>query len=276
MKKRLVVFTGIAVAVASFIKSIFDTKIIKINRLQLQSSKLPKAANLNIMQISDLHNKEFGKGNKQLIAKVNELNPDIIVITGDLINRQTKYFHKVFSFIEQITDKHAVYFVTGNHEWENPVKDVFLNGLKARNVVILNNENMNFTKANTVLNIVGVDDVSTENENIEKAFNGLTKDRYTLLLSHAPDVALIYNDLPADLILSGHTHGGQIRLPFIGALTAPGQGFFPKYDKGIFSISEGQKLHIDSGLGTVHIPVRFFNQSQVSFIQLVNPDNRQQ
>src|SRR5690606_36275120 len=111
----------------------------------------------------------------------------------------------------------------------------------------------------------------THHEDVQAAFRGVDQEQYTILLSHAPNIVIRYssNDILADLILSGHTHGGQVRLPFIGALAAPGQGLFPKLDKGTFTIAQDQYLYIDSGLGTSMVPIRFLNQSQMSFIRVV-------
>ncbi len=97
----------------------------------------------------------------------------------------------------------------------------FLSGLKERNVTILNNKNTQVTKKGVTLNFLGVDDVSTGQEDLEKAFNNIDQELYTILLSHSPGIIEKYNNIPADLILSGHTHGGQVRFPFIGALVAP-------------------------------------------------------
>ncbi|WP_255259575.1 hypothetical protein [Lentibacillus sp. CBA3610] len=113
-----------------------------------------------------------------------------------------------------------------------------------------------------------MDDRQQEHDISSKAFKNLRSEYYTILLSHAPDITKQYQSIPADLILSGHTHGGQIRLPFIGALLAPGQVLFPKLDRGTFPLDPEQYLYIDSGLGTTRLPVRFFNQSQMSLVTI--------
>jgi len=146
----------------------------------------------------------------------------------------------------------------------------FLNGLRERKVTILNNKNIQIMENNMTLNLVGVDDVSTIHENSPKAFNNVYQEQYTILLSHSPGIMEKYNDIRADLILSGHTHGGQVRIPYIGALVAPNQGFFPKLDKGTYQVGPNQYLYIDSGLGTSIAPIRFLNQSQLSLIKIKN------
>ncbi len=155
--------------------------------------------------------------------------------------------------------------MSGNHEWGNPYMEKFLSGLKERNVTILNNKNTQLTKKGVSLILLGVDDVSSSHEDLKKSLNNINQDLYTILLSHSPGIIEEYDKkVPTDLILSGHTHGGQVRFPFIGALVAPDQGLFPEYDKGIFKTGPEQYLYIDSGLGTSVVPIRFLNQSQIS------------
>ena len=106
--------------------------------------------------------------------------------------------------------------------------------------------------------------------NINNAFNDIDQELYTILISHSPGIIEKYDNIPVDLILSGYTHGGQVRIPLIGALVAPDQGFFPEYYKGIFRLRPEKYLYIDSGLGTSIVPIQFLNQSQMSIIKIVS------
>jgi predicted MPP superfamily phosphohydrolase len=161
------------------------------------------------------------------------------------------------------------YYVLGNREWRNGNINSFLNGLNERKVMILNNTNIKFPKENFITNLCGIDDPYTGVEDVEKAFDGIDTKHFTILLSHSPDIIMKESHILADLILCGHTHGGQVRLPFIGAVIAPRQGFFPVYDKGLFDIDTDTKLYIDSGLGNSLLPLRFWNRSQMSFITII-------
>lgn len=268
MKKWLMIFTLIILIIIST-KIYFDTNEYKVNTVQFQSEKIPEGDELTILQISDLHNKSFGKNNEKLINIAENLNPDIIVITGDLIDRSTEDFNDIFSVIKNlVAANETVYFVTGNHEWENANTRDFLEGLRERNVKVLSNQSTQITAENVSFTLSGIDDASTNHEDITAAFQNVDQDLYTILLSHTPSVTEKYEDIPADLILSGHTHGGQVRLPFIGAIVAPDQGFLPKFDKGTFKIGQNQYLYIDSGLGTSVAPIRFLNKSQLSLIKI--------
>ncbi len=251
------------------VKAFYDTNVFKVNHVNFQTSKIPKDTEITILQISDVHNKVFGEGNDRILEKVKEIDANIIVLTGDLVDRSTEDLTSIFSFVEGLTAiNESVYFVSGNHEWDNKYKQELLAGLEQRKITILNNKNKTLSIDGTELNLVGLDDESTNHENLDLAFEEVDEDIYTVLLSHSPGVVESYDRIPADLILSGHTHGGQIRLPIIGALVAPNQGYFPEYDKGVFELNANQYLYIDSGLGTSVAPVRFWNQSQISLIKV--------
>ncbi|WP_077328402.1 metallophosphoesterase [Virgibacillus siamensis] len=270
MKKLLAGFGLLASAFTLLRRIRFETNHFKLNSVSFKSSKLPPEANFTILQMTDLHNKVFGFNNERLVDAAKAVNPDILVLTGDFLDDDTQTLGSVFSLVERLTANHEhVYFVSGNHDWANSRKAEFLNGLHERNVFILNNQSTRITIRDVHLNLVGVDDPSKEHEDIVEAFNSVDTDNYTILLSHAPDIIRMYRDIPADLILCGHTHGGQIRSPFFGALIAPDQGLFPKLDKGVFEFGPEQYLYIDSGLGTSRIPVRFLNQSQLSLVTII-------
>lgn len=259
----------IAFAIAA--KIYFDTNFFKINRLVYHTIKLPIGSEVTILQISDLHNKVFGNDNQQLIRTIKGLRADTIVITGDLIDRRTTNLNNVFHFVENLTSFHEqVLFVTGNHEWANPLLEELLIGLRARNVKILDNQSTQIIAGDSSIQIAGVDDYSIKSGCLNKIAPITNKEQFTILLSHSPGVIQTKLVEAVDLILSGHTHGGQVRLPLIGALVVPDQGFFPKYDKGTYKLSSNKHLYIDSGLGTSRLPIRFLNQSQISFITLTN------
>ena len=267
--KRILFGLGILFILSTAGKAIYDTNVFKVHEVQFQTTKIQSGSEISILQVSDVHNKIFGDHNEKLIETTKNLNADLIVLTGDLVDRETTDFSNVFSLVEELkANTPNIYFVTGNHEWGNTFTEELLAGLEERDVTILNNKNTQITIGDTVINLVGIDNESTNHENLNLAFDGVDQEKYTILLSHSPGVVEKYQDIPADLILSGHTHGGQIRIPLIGAVIAPDQGFFPELDKGIFEIETGQYLYIDSGVGTSIAPVRFWNQSQVSLVEI--------
>ncbi|RYG73019.1 metallophosphoesterase [Lentibacillus lipolyticus] len=276
MKKGLVVIVTCMIGLIAVLSKMYrDTYTFKRREVTFYSKKLPKNENLTILQISDLHNRVFGSDNGRLINIVADSNPDIIVLTGDLIDRRTETFAHVFSLVERLAAIHPnIYFVTGNHEWGNPATSTFLDGLRERHVTILDNRNVKITKNGVNLNLAGVADASTKYANLEDAFRQLDTSHYTVLLSHTPGITEMDEQIPADLILSGHTHGGQVRFPLIGALVSPDRGLFPKLDKGTYRLGPDRSLYIDSGLGTTRLPIRFLNQSQLSLITITGTCDR--
>ncbi|WP_240697332.1 metallophosphoesterase [Sporolactobacillus sp. THM19-2] len=269
MVKRMGLVIFFLLLLSFLLKIYHDTQFFKMNRVTVQSDKIHSGSEIRIVQISDLHDKVFGKNNKSFITAVEKTHADAIVLTGDLINTNTRSFTPVFSLIERISTKNKnIYFVSGNHDWTNPKYNLLLKGLQERGVRLLNNTQTQIVANGVPVNLVGVDDPSTDHEDLDKAFRNVDKSQYTILLAHDPAVTEEYPNIPAELILSGHTHGGQIRLPLIGALIAPSQGFFPRLDKGLFKLHPNQFLYVDSGLGTSVLPVRLFNQSQFSLITI--------
>ncbi|WP_458412998.1 metallophosphoesterase [Schinkia sp. CFF1] len=270
----MVLIFFLLVFVVIMAKIYYDTNCFMVNKIKFHSNKMPQGSKFTILQITDMHNKMFRNHNKDLIKVVKNTKADLIVITGDLIDRRTKNLKNVLHFIENLTFINSnLFFVAGNHEWGNPLFDKLLEELKKQNVRVLNNESTHIIVGNTAINLVGVDDYTTGHGNLKKALSGIRKQQYTLLLSHSPSVIKSINSNSVDLILSGHTHGGQIRFPLLGALIVPDQGLFPKYDKGPFKLGENRYLYIDSGLGTSRWPIRFLNQSQISFITILNENH---
>lgn len=262
--KVLVVIT---VLVLVFVFSIYiEINFPEVELVEIVSDKLSKVSEFKIIQVSDYHDSKHGKF---VVDNIRKLQPDIVVITGDLMDESTESCQRIFSFVEEIMKvNQKVYFVSGNHEWRNRNRGELLQGLVSRGVILLNNKGVVIGKMDNKINICGIDDYYTRHGNLNKAFQGIDEENFTILLSHSPDVVRGSKVSYADIILSGHTHGGQIRLPIIGAIVAPGQGFFPKYSKGIYKLQGDTLLYIDSGVGTSTLPIRLLNRSQISFIRV--------
>lgn len=241
---------------------LFQIATLSINSIEIKSFKIKRE--IKILQISDFHDSRFHS--KSIIKAIINLKPDIIVITGDLIDFRTKNLERVLKLIDEIIIiNKKVYYVPGNHEYYSGLKRKLIGELQKRGVNVLLNKNKKISVGGEIIYLCGIDDFYTGNYDIKSALTNINKNNFTILLSHAPDVFIQNRNIDVDLILSGHTHGGQIRLPFIGAIVAPGQGFFPKYDKGLFDLNK-TLLYIDSGVGTSHYPIRFLNRSQISLL----------
>lgn len=244
----------------------FDVNFPKVEKGVVKSDKIQdKNLSLKILQLSDVH----GYNKQDFILKtVNDNKPDIIVITGDMIDKRTNNYDAMVRLSEELIKLNPnVYFVSGNHEDWNAKGEEFVNVLRRKNIKVINNSNTYFIKDSIKFNICGIDDYYSGRDDLNKAFEGINDKNYTILLSHSPKIIDRIENIKADLILSGHEHGGQVRLPFIGALIAPGEGLFPKYSKGFYYFNN-TVLYVDSGLGTSVLPIRFLNRSQISLIEI--------
>jgi predicted MPP superfamily phosphohydrolase len=247
----------------------YQVNFTRAEHVTFKTPKLNGNPPIKIMQLTDFHDMRSGIMQNIILKSVSELEPDVIVITGDLIDDHSGGYDNVYNFVEKILKMNPeVNFVSGNHEWRKGSIDKLISGLRTRGVKIINNICRRVDINGTKINICGLDDFYNKKYKFSKDFEGADKELFTVLLSHSPDIVFANRNIPADLILSGHTHGGQVRLPFIGALIAPGQGFFPKYSKGLYQISEKTSLYIDSGAGVSTFPVRFLNRSQISLIRI--------
>ena len=235
-----------------------------INKPIIESPKLSNE--LRITQISDYHNNYRIDQNK-LIDEIKKFNPHIIVLTGDIIDSETKDISIIMKLIEKLMKINKnIFFVRGNHEIASLYEGDFIYRLEKLGISVLDNTNKTINIEGEEINICGLS-FYIDKEDYTKAMKGIDKNKFTILLSHSPNKPIEFSEGIEDLILSGHTHGGQVRLPIIGALIAPGQGLFPKYSKGIYKLGN-TILYIDSGLGNSVLPLRLFNRIQISNIKI--------
>lgn len=235
-----------------------------VNKLRLTSNKLTNT--LKITQITDFHSNE-NINLEKLFKRISNFKPDIIVITGDLIDYKTRDLtlaFKVFKLTKSITTE--VYFVSGNHETNHVYSKQFYNGLSEYGIKLLDNSTKVLNINGDIINIFGAS-FYAEKQDFETIYKNIKEENYNILLSHSPNRPIRYLNKFTDVILSGHTHGGQVRLPFIGGIIAPGQGLLPKYDKGIVELGD-TTLYIDSGLGNSVAPIRLFNRVQITNIEV--------
>ncbi|GIN19596.1 MAG TPA: metallophosphoesterase [Bacillus bacterium] len=250
---------------------------LQVSSHEIVSDRIPKPFDgLVIVQLSDLHDAEFGKEQFKLAEKVKELNPDLIFITGDLIDSNRYDLEKSLNIVRKLVDFADVYYVTGNHEISVNRVDEITRGLQSLGVKVLNNETNILERNGEQIVIAGVKDPlmdpvkpdeETTAEFIDHALNGISEQNYCLMLSHRPEVFDVYVDRDVDLIFTGHAHGGQVRIPGLGGLMAPGQGWFPKYTAGVHT--KGMTTMVVSrGLGNSIIPYRIFNRPEIIAVTL--------
>ena len=220
-----------------------------------------------IVQVSDLHNTQFGPENSRLLGRIAEESPDLIVLTGDLIDSNRTDLAVALDFAQRAAALAPTYFVQGNHD--RKAYDELKTGLTAAGVTVLDNEAVTLERGGAVLPIIGLTDHSTTP--VDESLTALAGEfsGFPLLLSHRPEFFGHYAGAGAGLVLSGHAHGGQFRLPLIGGLYAPGQGVFPTYDAGLHALGSTQMI-VSRGLGNSSFPLRLNNRPELVVVEL-NP-----
>ena len=252
---------------------------LEVNEYEMISNRIPEAfSGFRIAQISDLHNAQFGERNEGLLSLLSQADPDIIVITGDLIDSRHTDIEIALEFCESAIEIAPVYYVTGNHEARVTEYEDLKNGLEENGIVILENEKVRLSRDEEYITLMGIQDPSFttdylfgEAESVAAATLSELQnesDRYTVLLSHRPELFDVYVDSQIDLVFSGHAHGGQFRVPFIGGFVAPNQGFCPEYDAGLFS-KENTTMVVSRGVGNSIIPLRFNNRPEIVVVELI-------
>lgn len=276
-KKSFILLIIIIGIIALILWTLWGNTAIMIHEIIIDSDRISDTFDgFRIVHISDLHNAEFGADNERLLTMLTESEPDIIVITGDLIDSNHTDIQVALDFIFNIVELAPCYYVTGNHEgWFDNYNELET-GLLDAGVIVLHDEEAIIEKDGELISIVGIDDPDfanihggiTKNSIISNEIAKLsTYDGFSILLSHRPELFSQYCEAGFDLVFSGHAHGGQIRLPFIGGLIAPNQGFFPAYDSGVYS-DENTSMIVSRGLGNSIIPLRFNNRPEIVLVEL--------
>ena len=258
--------------------TLWGNTALEVNKYEIVSDRIPKEFDgFRMAQVSDLHNAEFGENNSKLIELLSQSDPDIIVLTGDLIDSRQTDIDVALAFGQEAMKIAPVYYVSGNHEARvREYEDLKMDLLEA-GVTVLENQKVQITREGENITLMGIDDpsfwedylfgdsASVARQAIEDLQN--ESDGYTILLSHRPELFDVYVDTGMDLVFSGHAHGGQFRLPFIGGLVAPNQGFFPEYDAGLFS-EVNTTMIVSRGVGNSIIPIRFNNRPEIVVVEL--------
>ncbi|WP_085992530.1 metallophosphoesterase [Oceanobacillus senegalensis] len=227
----------------------------------ITSKKIPSTFNnFKIVQFSDTH---IGfhyslEQLHQLINKINALNPDLIVFTGDLIDKPNQYnnLSKVQNKLSLLNAPYGKYWIYGNHDHGGYGTDIIRNTMEKAGFVLLQNNHSIIEKESGRFILAGIDDVMLGKPNLQKTLHQANKELFTILLAHEPDFADETVNSTVDVQLSGHSHGGQVRLPLIGHLYTP--SYAEKYVQGKYQLrNETFTLYVNRGIGTTRLPYRF-------------------
>ena len=268
-------FAGMAAVIA------YDSNRFIRQDYHIHSDKFRKKA--DILLLSDLHNKSYGKGNKKLLAEINRIRPDFIVVAGDMMTSdgEKSSYEVPLKLLRHLAEKYPVYYGMGNHEYRVKVyrkvyEDMFVRykrELENCGVRFLENEKVYLPEYN--IEICGLEierryykrwrRTAMEKGYVDRLLGKAKKDCYELLIGHNPDYFKEY----ADWTVSGHVHGGVVKFPFLGGMISPSMRIFLKYDGGMFE-ENGKTMVLSRGLGMHTIPVRVFNPGELVVIHCGN------
>ena len=278
-KKKFIVLAAIvAILILLIIWIAYGNTDLEIYKYNVKSEDIPSEFdNFRIVQISDLHNAEFGENNEKLLLMLKQADADIIAITGDMIDSRNTDIDVAISFAQKAVNIAPVYYVNGNHESRVLGEyEKLKQGLTDAGVTILENSSADITIGDETISLIGINDPTfrmelvddTMEQNIAHQLVSVISDNdnYKVLLAHRPEYFDVYAE-NVDLVLSGHAHGGQFRIPFIGGLVAPGQGFFPEYYEGSY-IEDNTEMIVSRGIGNSIIPFRINNKPEIIVAEL--------
>lgn len=262
----------------------YENNALDISRITIRKNVSDK---IRIIHISDLHSKEFGKNNIKLFNKIINSNPNLIVATGDLIDSNMKNIDKIINFLANLNKEVLVVYIPGNNETRCEKLNYILDQLNQKNVLVLNNEIKTINVGNNKVNILGLVENRVDKgemfynkvnskylyKDYKELFKSLqSRSGLKLVLSHYPENFEAigkesYNKYSFDIMFSGHAHGGQFILPFVGGVFAPGQGLRPKYYSGMYGTKN--KLIVSRGLGNSGFPIRLFNRPNIVQVDII-------
>ena len=278
--KIILILTVGIIALLLVVWIVWDNTRIVVTEIEVESDRLPEGFdNYRIVHVSDLHNDEFGEGNEKLLSMIEATEPDMIAITGDLLDSRRTNVEKALNFAKGAVKIAPCYYVTGNHESrEGKTYEQLEEGMTGAGVIVLRNDKMLVEKNESAITVLGIDDprfvLNTDRQAkmkdvIGNVLSGLMKDvpkeQFTLLLSHRPEIFELYCEQKIDLILTGHVHGGQIRIPGVGGVIGPGQGLLPDYDAGLYSTGDTNMV-LSRGLGQSIVPFRINNPPELVLV----------
>lgn len=262
-KKKLV--AGLALATMVFTgKYLHEQAFVGVEKkLTIKSAKVNN--DIKITHISDFHSNVISNLD-EVLDNIKAFSPDLIFLTGDMIDYPTeKKIERTMYFLENLSRLGIkTYFVSGNHEEASEESEIFYEKLKKLGIKKLDNEGENLIISGSDVYIYGVPYRGTDLDDF-KPGQGLN-----LVLAHFSKNIREKYDSRMDIIFSGHTHGGQVRAPIVGGLIAPGEGFLPDYDGGLYDFKES-KIYVSTGLGNTFLPLRFLDQISYTNITIKRP-----
>lgn len=257
-----------------------ESKNFVVREYDIKAKDMSFKKDHRIVFISDLHNHRYGEHNQRLLQAIREQKPEFVLVGGDVpVAKPKAELDTAIDFIKQLAKEHRVYYANGNHEHRmrlypeqyGDMYERYTDAIKKAGAEYLINETKTVTIENTEMEIAGLE-IEAEfykrffhkkltKEDVQRLL-GEKKDKYTILLAHNPEYFEAYARWGADVTLSGHVHGGVVKLPVLGGVISPSLRLFPKYDGGKKK-GFGKEIIISRGLGVHTIPVRLFNPAEL-------------
>ena len=272
-----------------------ENHIFVVHTYKVKDSKIPKSFhNARIMYLADYHNTSYGKDNKRLKKAIKRCHPDYVMIGGDLLSKPDRNFVAAFDLLSYLSQHYPVYFANGNHEtkmkqypkhYHNNYPD-FMQMAKTLPVTFLNNKKCSLVRpgehGEERIYLYGLElgldyfirsrQKALTIKSLENYLGKCQEKGYHILLAHSPNFYEIYDEWGADLVLSGHNHGGMARIPFVGGVLSTEAKLFPRYSKGVYKGKNGRMI-VSAGLGSHTIKIRYFNPPELLMITLDASDS---
>ena len=282
--KKIIVLVCITLIFISII--MYFIKKIDVTKYTISNEKIPEEFNgFKILQLSDFHSEGYRDTTEKLIDKVKNINPDIIVMTGDMVSWDMENIEEAKILVESLAEIYPIYYVDGNHEHLAEILRLsrynsFLDFMHELGVTTIKNDCIKLHKGNESINLYGINiplDSATalyvnkfqlEKNYVEKTLPKADSEKFNILLAHTPTFIKQYSQWGADLVLAGHMHGGIARIPFTNiGLLSPGRTIFPKYAAGKFKVKDSIMI-VNRGIGTSSFKLRIFNNPEITVLTL--------
>ncbi|MFS0752002.1 metallophosphoesterase [Oceanobacillus sp. 1P07AA] len=248
-----------------------EPSLLKVTEEPIHFPNIPTAFhNFKIIQFSDTHigfHYELDQF-KELAMKINQLQPDLILFSGDLVDKPNQYYwdQEIVEILQSMKAEYGKYWIYGNHDHGGYGTEIVKDIMEAGDFILLQNESVPISKDGSYFTLAGIDDVMLGKPDLKTALENQQENDFTILLSHEPDFADITKNYPVQVQLSGHSHGGQVRFPFIGDLYTP--PYAEKYVQGKYEIHQNFSLYVNSGIGTTRLPYRFLCKPELHMYKL--------
>lgn len=262
------------------------TNKIDVTEYSILNEKIPQEFNdFKIVQLSDFHSNGYKDTTDIIINKIENINPDIVVMTGDMVSWEIGNIDELEKLISSLSINYPIYYINGNHEQLLEITNLkeyneFLNKIKSLGVTYIKNNFVEIIRDGQSINLYEIDiplmegnglyvkEGELDDDYINSKLSNIKSNKFNILLAHNPLFIDEYSSWGADLVLSGHIHGGIIRIPIIDVgVLSPEKKFFPKYDSGEFKVGDTTMI-VNRGIGTSSIKLRVFNNPEISVITL--------